>query len=97
MDNKIVITKHKNCIINCLCDEKRIIQLSIDANHSENDTQKAGILGNIYLGRVKNIVKNINAAFLEISDGRMCYYEMNPRQKPVFATKSNSEQLKIHC
>ena len=60
MDNKIVITKHKNCIINCLCDEKRIIQLSIDANHSENDTQKAGILGNIYLGRVKNIVKNIS-------------------------------------
>ena len=32
------------------------------------------ILGNIYVGKVKNIAENISAAFIEIADGIMCYY-----------------------
>lgn len=33
------------------------------------------ILGDIYVGRVKNIVKNIGAAFVEIQEGLPCYFE----------------------
>lgn len=34
------------------------------------------ILGNIYIGKVKNIVKNIGAAFVEIGDGCMGYLSL---------------------
>ena len=41
--------------------------------------QEAGvwdnILGNIYVARVKNIVKNLYAAFVEIAPGRNCYLD----------------------
>lgn len=32
------------------------------------------ILGNIYVGKVKNIAANISAAFIEIANGQLCYY-----------------------
>jgi len=48
--------------------------------------EKDDILGNIYLGKVKNIVKNINAAFVEIADGRMCYYSITENRRPIIAS-----------
>ena len=33
-------------------------------------------IDNIYLGRVKNIVKNIDAAFIEIKPGLQCYFDL---------------------
>ena len=33
----------------------------------------SSILGNIYVGKVKNIAANINAAFIEIGDGPVSY------------------------
>ena len=34
------------------------------------------ILGNIYVGRVSNIVQNINSAFVDIKKGLSCYMSM---------------------
>ena len=79
MDNKLVITKKDNMIISATFEGRDMVQVSI--NTSEED----GILGNIYLGKVKNIVKNINAAFIEIADGRMCYYSMGENRFPIVA------------
>ena len=39
------------------------------------------ILGDIYVGRVKNIVKNIGAAFVEIKEGLPCYFEPDKSKK----------------
>ena len=30
-------------------------------------------VGGVYIGKVKNVVKNINACFIEISDGELCF------------------------
>ncbi len=79
MDNKLVITKKDNMIISASFEGRDMVQVSV--NTSEED----GILGNIYLGKVKNIVKNINAAFIEIADGRMCYYSMGENRYPIMA------------
>ncbi|MCD7967517.1 MAG: ribonuclease E/G, partial [Clostridiaceae bacterium] len=38
--------------------------------------EERSILGNIYIGKVKNIVKNIGAAFVEIRDGCMGYLNL---------------------
>ena len=31
------------------------------------------LLGNIYVGKIKNVVKNIEAAFVEIAGGQTCF------------------------
>lgn len=38
--------------------------------------EEDSMLGNIYVGRVSNIVKNINAAFIDIKKGLSCYYPL---------------------
>ena len=39
--------------------------------------EERSILGSIYIGKVKNIVKNIGAAFFEIGDGGMGYLSLS--------------------
>ena len=60
---------------------------------SETKPGTSGILGNIYVGRVKDIVKNLNAAFIEIAPGVPCYYSLEDLQNPVFVKKINSPRL----
>lgn len=79
MENKLVITKKDNVIISAFFEGKDMVQVSLNAS------EEAGILGNIYLGKVKNIIKNINAAFVEIEDGRMCYYSLGENRYPILA------------
>lgn len=52
------------------------------------------ILGNIYVGKVKNITENIRAAFIEIADGIMCYYSMDEKAVPLYMNKKKSGKLK---
>ncbi len=79
MDNKLIITKQDNTILSAFFEGTDMVQVSI------NTTEEASILGNIYLGKVKNIVKNINAAFVEIADGRMCYISLEENHYPIMA------------
>jgi ribonuclease G len=98
MNHKLIITKYKDTIISAFFDGMDMIQVSL--NLANEDT----ILGNIYQGKVKNIVKNINAAFIEIADGRMCYYSMAENRSPIMSNQyeqkdeglpANNVQIKI--
>ncbi len=82
MEQKLVITRQEDKIISAFIQGRDMVQVSVNA------VQEEGILGNIYLGKVKNIIKNINAAFIEIADGRMCYYSMSENRKPIMANHS---------
>ncbi len=86
MNHKLIITKNNDTIISSLFDGMNMIQVSI--NPANDDT----ILGNIYLGKVKNIVKNINAAFVEIAEGRMCYYSMAENRTPIMANQTEEDK-----
>lgn len=96
MSNKLVIVRQENRILSSYFEDINLVQVSI------NSTEDTGILGNIYLGKVKNIVKNINAAFVEIEGGRMCYYSMSENRYPIMANdnfdpeiKSGLEEVKV--
>lgn len=52
-------------------------------------------VGDIYIGRVKNIVKNIQAAFIEIQPGVECYYRISDNPDPVFTKKLGKKPLCI--
>lgn len=81
MNHKLIITKQDNTIISAFYDGMDMVQVSL------NPAKEDDILGNIYLGKVKNIIKNINAAFVEISDGRMCYYSMKENRQPILTNQ----------
>lgn len=86
MDNKLVITKKDNIIISALFEGKDMVQVSLNSSDEEE------ILGNIYLGKVKNIIKNINAAFIEIEGGRMCYYSLGENLYPIMANEGEYKE-----
>lgn len=48
-------------------------------------------LGNVYIGRIKNIAKNIQAAFVEIAPGEVCYLPLEDLKHPVFTKKGSSK------
>ena len=77
----------KNYRIACLMDDRKLLDI-----RCENKAQTS-ILGNIYVGRVQKIVKNLNAAFIEIAPGLPCYYPMNDKRDPIFVHKIPSRQL----
>jgi ribonuclease G len=88
MKNKLVIVRQENKIVSAFFEEMNLVQVSL------NNFEDTGILGNIYLGKVKNIVKNINAAFIEIEDGKMCYYPMAENRYPIMANEEESGEEK---
>lgn len=59
------------------------------------DASEACLLGNIYVGKVVKIVKNIEAAFLEIADKQMCYYALKDNTNPIFVNTKKSKELAV--
>lgn len=79
--SKLILTEmnYRNTpiLVAALEKEGRICQLNPMSLNSDS------ILGNIYIGKVKNIQKNIQAAFVEIENGIMCYYSMAEKASPA--------------
>ena len=75
--NKYIITNEQlhtekgeqEFVISALYNEKRQM-IEVDLSPEE----ETSILGDIYIGRVENVVKNLNAAFIKIGPDLTCYY-----------------------
>lgn len=75
---KLVITKIHDYIFSLLYDNgNNLMQVSCDGGEKN-------ILNNIYIGRVHNLMPNINAAFIEYEPGKMGYYPIKDEDEPVF-------------
>lgn len=70
-------------------DEKRMTQIQVEA------VSKSSILGNIYIGRVENIVTNIQAAFVNIAKGVSCFLPLEEAKNAVFTKKNGKKDLCI--
>ena len=92
MDRKLVITRLENKIFTAVFENSVLAEL-----HAVEDVVKDELpaLGNIYVGRVKNIVANINAAFVEIANGVECYYSLAENVVPIFTKKVGKKPLCI--
>ena len=76
---KLIITRYHNNIVSLLYNEKNELEeIYCDAGKRES------LLGNIYVGRVANVVPSINAAFIEFSPGQMGYFAMDDEPSPVY-------------
>ena len=106
MDNlekkRVVITKLK---------KELFLDTKSDVNHEmmvilvyENErltdiscypVEETSLLGNIYIGKVQNIVKNLNAAFIQFSEQEKGYYSLENFKTPVFTKKIGKKPLCI--
>lgn len=89
MSQKLIITKLDQHIISAIYEGNEMLQVNLDKG------QKKSILGNIYVGKVKNIVKNIDAAFVEIADGKMCYLAINENPNPIFLKPKSNNRISV--
>ncbi len=85
---KIVITNYNNSIISGIYEDNHFTEFTF--------SKQCGYqLGDIYIGRVSNIVKNINAAFIDIGKDVKCFYQLNDNEKYIFLNHKNSDKMNI--
>lgn len=89
--SKLVITeteyKERKKIFCGLYDNRRFYQVQF------SDAAENSQVGDIFVGRVKNIVKNINAAFVEYQKGCIGYFSLTDNRTVVFLNHKNTDKL----
>lgn len=83
--NKLVITNYEDHILEALYSDGKLSDLMLFDRQS--------ILSNIYVGKVENIVSNIDAAFVDIGTGLPCYYSITDN-KHIFLNAKKDSVLK---
>ncbi|MCD7818684.1 MAG: ribonuclease E/G [Lachnospiraceae bacterium] len=84
--NQYIICKIQGIITSFLLENDRAIEIHCDREEDES------ILGNIYIGRIKNIARNIGAAFVEIGPDQVCYLPLDDFLNPVYTQKGSSDR-----
>ncbi len=69
--SKLIITRWNGGIVTLLHSGKEVIQINIEPE------QQGFVIGNVYIGKVNKIVKNINSAFVDIGKGQMGYLSLS--------------------
>lgn len=90
MNRKLVITKIGDRAVTAVLENEEVTELHVSDKRTE-----AHRVGNIYVGKVKNIVPNIQAAFVEIANGVECYYSIPQNPTPHFTQKIGKKPLCI--
>lgn len=79
--------KEREYIVSSLYDENRnMIDLALEP------VKQASLLGNIYVARVQNIVKNLDAAFVKISPEQTCYLSLKELKHPIYVKKQSKNK-----
>lgn len=79
------IVKKQDRIFSFLLKDGKAVEIHCDEAKAES------LLGNIYIGKIKNIAKNIGAAFVEIAPGVTCYLALDDIKNPIYTRKGKSD------
>lgn len=98
MSKKMLITRETLTDIKCQNPGQayQVCALYENGRMIEADLQPAdtkSILNNIYTARVKNVVPNLNAAFVEIAKGKLCYLPLEDLKAPLFTKKISNKPI----
>ncbi|MEF9941051.1 MAG: ribonuclease E/G [Lachnospiraceae bacterium] len=92
MERKVLITKIHNRIVTSSLEDDKLVDIQCS---QEPAGKVCYSLGDIYIGKVKNIVPNIHAAFIEIAPGVECYYAIEQNKNTIFTHKIGKKPLCI--
>lgn len=87
-DRIYLVTRRENQVMSFLMHGSRAIEIHSDSYEKKLSDTVA--LGDIYIGRIQNIVKNINAAFVELTPGNVCYLPLEDIRQPIYTKKGAS-------
>ncbi len=86
---KLIITKmpvnNTQMTVSAHCDDFKLKQIEFNRNIEYR-------IGNIYVGKVKKIVKNIQAAFVEIGKNKECYLALSDLKHAIFLNKTSENK-----
>ena len=77
-EQRVIITRIEDRIVSAYMIGETIYDL-LCADDKEDDVR----VGDIYVGRVQNVVDNIRAAFVEIGNGTVGYLPLREEQKKI--------------
>lgn len=83
---KALVTRYKNKILYMLLEDNKEVEVDI------YDDDEELIYNNIYVARVKDVVPNINSAFLEIAPGKVCYFSLDEKNV-LFLNRKNTTKV----
>ncbi len=78
VQKKLIITSYRSGILTALFENGEAVELQYEADKEE------ALLGNIYVGRVEQVVKNIDAAFVSFGKEKIGYYSLRDNKFPCF-------------
>lgn len=96
MADTLIITKR---------DEQTIWMAALSGTHATDlriasaSDESTSLVGNIYIGKVRKVQKNIDAAFIEIADRQQCYFNIAANPDAIYTKKGNSKksQKEMNC
>lgn len=97
LSHKLIITKIP--YVSRYASDEQTKTLSVLMNHKEcleiscDIEEERSLIGNIYVGKVKNIVKNIDAAFVEIKKGVLCFLPLSEAENAIFVNHKETKKL----
>ena len=94
MSSALLIIERKEQILSLLYQENRLVQVkvyedSLNKQHAKvgEDSSSSLPLHAIYIGKVKNVVPSIEAAFVEVNQGRMGFLPMKQAKNPIILNR----------
>lgn len=78
---KLVMTRWHGKLLSLLIQKDRMLCVRAE---SETELQ----VGEIYIGRVRNVAENIGAAFVDTGDGRLCFLPLDKLKNPILTNRS---------
>lgn len=85
-NGKIIFTKYKDNLCGLYLCDNRLLAAQVISNSLNR-------INAIYIGKIKNIIKNINACFVEIDDGEICFLSMEDAKYPFLLNRNYDGKL----
>ena len=87
LSSKLVITSYHEGLASVTFSDRHPVDICLEQ-------PEAGYqVGDIYIGRVQNVVKNIRCAFLDLGNGVTGYYALDQRMAPFYTKKGASQNI----
>lgn len=94
MSSALLIIERNEQILSLLYQENRLVQVKVHDDNNKKQNSKTGEGGPsslplhaIYIGKVKNVVPSIDAAFVEICKGFMGFLPMKHARNPIIVNR----------
>lgn len=88
---ELLLMKREEGILSVLADGRRILQIHAEEEGNPENTA----VGDIYVGKVRNVVKNINAAFVEFAKGKMGYLSLAEKAVPIHTSGGRQDDGRV--